>query len=365
MERSASLDALRGLAVMLMVIQHLGVWFWRGSFRQLAEHPIIVTLNGIGGLGAPLFVTLAGAGAWYLFRRRRGAGTAVARGLLVLLLGYALNLAARQWFSPGSWYVLHLIGLGLVLSPLLCRIPTRALLALALVVVLVTPVVQHLLGTRMFISTAELSNTHRPFGPLRLALAEGHFPVLPWLAFFVSGVVAARWVEAREWKALWWLAGGCLAAGAALVVVGAAGLPWAGGAAVKRFFLLRTNFYPGYPPLLFLLQGFAFLALGAFGRLEQRSTFRFPRSLVCLGRASLTILFVHILVFRELGIWLGWRRVFSEPATVAITVAALVGFGFLAVQWERGGYRYGLEWLIRVVTRSRGAGAAGAAAARQ
>ena len=71
-ERLLSIDALRGLAVFLMMEQHMGVWLWNGGGgRSLAKVPALVAFNALGGAAAPLFVTLAGVGLLLASLRRR------------------------------------------------------------------------------------------------------------------------------------------------------------------------------------------------------------------------------------------------------------------------------------------------------
>ncbi len=127
--RITGIDALRGIAVVLMVQQHLLAWLWdapRVTFPDLVRgYPLSMMLNLLGNLSAPLFIMLAGMGAG-LFLARPGsrARTLVVRGACIMLLGLALNLLAPYWFNPGSWYVLHLIGLCLMLAPTLKTAPS-------------------------------------------------------------------------------------------------------------------------------------------------------------------------------------------------------------------------------------------------
>jgi uncharacterized membrane protein len=351
MKRSNGIDALRGLAVIFMVIQHFGAWLWStplaNPVQLIAKHPVIILLNGLGGFSAPAFITLAGAGSWFLSRSAGSVSTHVKRGLILMIYGYTLNLIAPNWFSPGSWYVLHLIGFAVLLSPLLHRVPSGALVVLGFAFILIAPALQHLLGTPMALGNRDMADFHRPFGVLRLAFAEGQFPVFPWLGFFINGIVSARWIEAQEKKNIHLLMAACFIAGTGLSAIGAAGPAWAGDEAVKRYFTLRAGFYPGFPPILFILQGLVLFALSLFTDFDRISSVRLPHFLICLGRTSLSVLFIHVFFFREMGILLGFHKVFSEPATLAITFAVIGLFAYLAVQWDRIGYRYGPEWLMR------------------
>ena len=117
--RIDSFDLLRGVAVLLMMEQHLGVWLWRGPApgHRITDYPVLLGINILGGGAAPAFLMLAGVGAALFLGRaersslraaRRVLGT---RGVTILLFGYLLSLLTPSWFTLRSWYVLHLIGL--------------------------------------------------------------------------------------------------------------------------------------------------------------------------------------------------------------------------------------------------------------
>ena len=60
--RLYGLDAMRGLAVLLMIEQHLGVWLWKGPARGMRhmDYPILAGFNALGGGAPPRWVTRAG-----------------------------------------------------------------------------------------------------------------------------------------------------------------------------------------------------------------------------------------------------------------------------------------------------------------
>lgn len=360
MPRLLSLDALRGVAVVLMMEQHLGVWLWQVEdprLGALAQAPGYMALNGLGGLAAPTFITLAGAGTSLLVASRPNLpvdGILLRRGLALLGFGYLLNLLTPSWFSPGSWFVLHLMGFAIATAPLWRRLGNAALLAAEAVLLVATVAVQHWLQTPALLDNTRMRDLDLPGGALRLAFAEGQFPVLPWLGVFLAGMVVGRWLLAGQQERVLSLARGCLLVGLALVGLDFAAdhspafaalhvEPWA------RLVHVRTSFYPASPGIVLLLQCGVLLLLGAALHIEHRRELDPRGVLVTLGRASLTLLLVHVVLFREISRPLGAWQAFDRWTALLIIAAWIVLCALLARLWQRGGYRFGAEWLLRRV----------------
>lgn len=360
MPRLLSLDALRGVAVILMMEQHLGVWLWQveDPMRSaLAQAPGYMALNGLGGLAAPTFITLAGAGTSLLVASRPNLpvdGILVRRGLALLGFGYLLNLLTPSWFSPGSWFVLHLMGFAIATAPLWRRLSDRTLLAGEAVLLLVTVAAQQWLRTPVLLDNPRMRDLDLPGGALRLALAEGQFPILPWLGLFLTGMVVGRWLLADQQHRVLTLARACLLLGLALV-----GLDYAAGhvpalaflheAPWRRLVHVRTSFYPASPGIVLLLQSGVLLLLGAALSVERRRELDPRGVLVTLGRASLTLLLVHVVLFREISRPFGAWQAFDRGTSLAIIAGWIVLCALLARLWQRSGYRFGAEWLLRRV----------------
>lgn len=353
MARLLSLDALRGVAVILMMEQHLGVWLPRRS--ALTQDPLFMALNGLGGLAAPTFITLAGAGTSLLVAARVGQAvdaTLVRRGLALMGFGYVLNILTPSWFSAGSWFVLHIMGVAIATAPLWRRLADLVLLALAAGVLALTVAVQEWLVTPQWLDNSRMRDLELPGGPLRLALAEGQFPVLPWLALFLTGMVVGRWLLAAQYARVVALGCVCLLLGLGLVALDQAANhlpalaflhdpPW------RRSVQVRTRFYPASPGIVLLLQSGVLLLLAGALRVERVREFASRGWLVCLGRASLTLLLVHVVLFRELSRPLGAWQTFRGGTALAIIIAWIFLCAVLARRWQRWGYRFGAEWLLR------------------
>lgn len=356
-KRLLGLDALRGIAVFLMIEQHLGVWLWRGPNpgERMTDYPVLLVFNALGGGAAPAFVTLAGIGASLLAsKRKQPDATLVLRGLVVLGFAYLLSFLTPSWFSWHSWFVLHLMGFGMLVTPALRRLPSAALLGLGLVILAVTGVVQGKLGVPLILDNNYMAgravNSPEQWTALRIALAEGQFPIFPWFSFYVAGLVCGRWIAEDELGRVAGLAGAALGVGLLGVAIKSL-IPAARGTLMWRTTALNVPFFPASPTLVALLLGAVLLGIAGVMIWDRRHPMGDRNVLVTLGRASLTLLIVHVWLFREatrpIGVW--------QSLEVGQALAVLLGF--LAVAsvgswlWQRVGYRYGAEWLLRKLAR--------------
>lgn len=376
-ERVTGIDALRGLAVLLMLTQHIIYWVCSELHTSLSMQ----AFGALGGLAAPLFIVLAGTGAALAERRRKDLDRMLAgRGVVIIGYGYALNLFAPNWFDPESWYVLHMIGLSLFLTPAVRRLPGAVTGALLIAVIIAAAMLQSLLGTPLFLNNWQMASTSLPGGTLRLVFVEGFFPVFPWIAFFLAGFLAGsmhQWektahgrktekeesdgaLSGRRQGRLWKMAAVFFGISAALSGVYLAGFEMAASEPWFRFFRPVPGFYPALVPVTFFLIAAALFLLSVFLRLGKYPDARGPANpgrtfgtsrlmalLACPGRCSLTILMVHIPLIREPVVRLGYWRSLGIFETLAVSVFFLFVFLLAAVWWRRIDFRYGAEWLLR------------------
>ena len=112
--RLLPLDALRGLAVLFMLEVHLGYW-WATELPE--SDPLVALGTALGGMAAPLFFTLAGAGL-SLSRGQRPDGflrRGLARGAVLLAAGVVFTLLMSAVYGPWGWGVLQSLGLSVML----------------------------------------------------------------------------------------------------------------------------------------------------------------------------------------------------------------------------------------------------------
>jgi uncharacterized membrane protein len=356
--RLLGLDALRGIAVFLMIEQHLGVWLWNGpepgKSMSFQDYPVLVVFNALGGGAAPAFVTLAGIGSSLLANARTARGqspdkTLFLRGLAVLAFGYLLSWLTPSWFTWRSWFVLHLMGTGMLLTPLLRRLPTGALIGLALAVLGVTGVVQATLDVPVSLDNdymaGRAANTPEAWAGLRIMIAEGQFPIFPWLAFYLAGLACGRWIARAELDRIWMLSSGVLAFASIGILLRGVHAPVT--SMIGRTSSLLVPFFPASPTLASLLLAVVLLGIWAMMAWDREHPLRDNNPIVTLGRASLTLLILHVWLFREATRPIGvWQALDLWPAT-----AVLFGFVLIAIVgarlWQRADYRLGAEWLLR------------------
>jgi len=320
--RLLPLDALRGLIMALMALDHTNLFVahkhaagehWGGEFPSYSSAlPFLTRL--VTHLCAPGFSFLMGTGIWLFAQSRRKMGWsrwAVTRHFLVrgaLLIALQFLVENQAWrLSPG-WqldvYVGVLFALGgtMILGSLLVWLKPQALLALTVVLAV---------GTELLVPNPVVwGQRNGPFD-LLLLLSGGdsrlwsNYPVLPWLKFVTFGMLFGHWLLDDAKKAF----GRALKLGGALLLA----------FVVVRYLNGFGNIRPRvgdswiaflnvvkYPPSIafsLLTMGANLLLLGLFGLASARVQ-RLLQPLAVFGRAPLFFYVVHLFLYAGLGLWL-------------------------------------------------------------
>lgn len=315
-QRLRSIDALRGLVILLMALDHTRD-FW-GITNFATEDPNRTTVGWfftrwITHFCAPVFIFLTGLSA-YLYgakgrTKRAMSHYLVTRGLWLIFLEVTMvNLSWR--FAIGDFVFLQVIwaiGASMVLLGGLIWLPRKAILGVAILLIAghnaldtVTPGhfgklswVWHLLHVSGFIPISE------NFG-IRVA-----YPIIPWCGVMALGYVLGPWFLATEDKrrrAL--LITGATMIGLFLIlryfnVYGdpRSWTPQSRGPLYTALSFLNTKKYP--PSLLYLLMtlGPSLLLLAYL----DRSPTRFLNFLSVFGRVPLFLYLLHLPVIRLTG----------------------------------------------------------------
>ena len=206
--RLTSIDAMRGLVMVLMALDHASYAFNAGRFTRDSaawwtpgtEIPTAQFLfRALPHFGAPTFVFLAGFVLALSIAKRRSSGDSertidgflLKRGLFIILLdplwmsfGYGTSLLFQVLYAIGASFCC-MIGLR--------RLDYRLLLVIGVLIILLD---------EAFAGLVFWAGGGRP-GPLGALLITGGsimdkayvlYPLLPWLAFMILGWVCSRYL---------------------------------------------------------------------------------------------------------------------------------------------------------------------------
>lgn len=191
--RLIAVDATRGLALVFMVGIHvLPSWTQNGD-------PTFIW-SAFSGVGATLFALLAGVTLAFLTGGRRplrghamtAAKAALAvRAVLIAVLGLLL-----AYSDPPAAIILVYYGAMFLLAIPLLRLSFRALVAVAVGIAVLGPVMIHLTQNSMptldgYDPTLTTLVTD-PITFFSVVLFTGSFPVIPWLAYVCVGMAIGR-----------------------------------------------------------------------------------------------------------------------------------------------------------------------------
>jgi uncharacterized membrane protein len=341
--RVDSIDLLRGLVMVLMVLDHARMYLTEARFdpTDLAQTtPALFLTRWITHFCAPVFVFLAGTSA-FLSGSRRGSKLDLARflasrGLWLVLLELTLVNAAWSFnlrFESGViLQVIWAIGASMLALALLIALPTWAVGAFGVALIaghnLFDGVSPESLGAfAVPWAFLHVSGVREAFGAPLFIL----YPLVPWVGVMAAGYAFGTLYRLAPRERRRWL----LALGAALVLLfvllraaGAYGdpRPYAAQATPVLSFLafLNVTKYPPSVAYVAMTLGPAFLALAAF----ERSRGALSRLLVTLGRVPLFFYMLHIVLVHAMALALGVAQGHPAAAFLRDFRHRPDGFGF-------------------------------------
>jgi uncharacterized membrane protein YeiB len=322
--RRVDLDVIRAVALIgVAVMNYHGYLVLRGA--PLGDDPMHRLFHPWDGplatRFAATFVVVAGVSSSLLVARVRRWGNdldrararmvVAQRGVVLLVGGFLLD---RIW--PGT--ILWFYGLYFMVGAVLVFSSARVIGIVVGVVVAATAII----NTMRFDDAeflAPVADRTGLSGAVLWSLFDGTHPLLPWLAFYLVGILLGRGWPHRPERMITW--GAAAVVGAVAVHV----LAPSGDRAELWFGLGPWTRSPVYVAETL---GVALLAMATIGLLAERHADATPtRALAATGRTTLTLYVAHALSFNLVVDWLGWIR----PTGLDVALAFAVGFWAVGV----------------------------------
>tara|TARA_B100000674_G_scaffold361297_1_gene304067 strand:+ start:8567 stop:9604 length:1038 start_codon:yes stop_codon:yes gene_type:complete len=315
-QRLVHIDALRGLAVLLMVLVHAAATWEPSLSGGLLILGVIVSAGG--GLAAPLFVALLG---WGLAQRALKPRQRWWRAGWLFACQVAVNVSAPHLFDPFTPGVLSMLGLVILTEPLWARPFHRTthsirLFSGAFVLVLMLSIfTEPWQGSSDWTSRVETPSLTMWMSHL---IITGLYPFFPWVLFACFGLTVARLSgERRQMFFRDVVVAGLVASTIVLVQSQRSGQVWAlptGNAAL--------TFFPANAPFLIA----AMTGVAMLWWIVERLGTAFA-ALSHVGRVSLTVYVLHFVpfaLFHQAETVHGWSAISTAGVVVAYTVGWFV-----------------------------------------
>lgn len=360
--RIFGLDIARALAIFGMITVN-----FRAKLTDAEEpewlHRIV---EQVDGRAAALFVFLAGIGVALLTRRSRESGDRAAirsdrwllwrRALFLFVVGLAFRTI---W----NFDILHFYGVYLFAIAFLIAVPSRWLIATALALIFVFPILFYVVPSQLGISFWGTNHGYYPGDLATDIFFQGYHPFAPWFAFMLFGYVVGRLDlgdGARRRRLM--IAGllmALIAEGLAQALLGMGGLKLGFGLAARDLVEAAADSFgtDAYPPMpLYVLAGtgwalaISMLALGIGARWGTRS---WLKPLIHAGQLALTIYVMHGTIGAWAPAWAGYSPPQSLTWVLVYCVVFYAAAVLFATLWRRLFARGPLETVMRWMTNRR------------
>jgi uncharacterized membrane protein len=319
--RVTSVDALRGLVMIIMALDHTRDFFHSGAMTFQPEDltrttAVLFFTRWITHFCAPVFMFTAGLGAWLWMyggaHRGRTKSELSAflwtRGLwLVVLELTVLRFAFYFSLTEGSVMltILWALGWSMVALGFLVHFPIRILAPLSIAVIALHNLTDSIRAAQ-FGGAAWIWNILHQNGAFRVrgALVLVAYPLVPWIFVMAAGFCFGPILALAPTLRRWWMIRIGLGMTLAFLVIRAINIygdpvRWSTkitGMTVLSF--LRTTKYPPSLDFLLMTLGPALLLIAFFDRL----TFSKTNPLIVFGRVPLFYFLLHFLLIHVLTI---------------------------------------------------------------
>ena len=185
-QRIEHIDSIRAVAVLLMVMVHAAATWGPSPSSQPSF--LVYVVSGLGGLAAPLFVTVFG---WGCFHSSSSSKQRYFRAAFLFLSQIIINSTAPHLFDTFSPGVLTLFGILILVQPLwikpfqIYHERKNTILWLSMITIMIAVYFSsQLQGSSEWSERIEVSSISEWFNHL---LITGTYPLFPWIIFAIFG----------------------------------------------------------------------------------------------------------------------------------------------------------------------------------
>jgi uncharacterized membrane protein len=373
-QRLLSIDALRGLVILLMLLDHVRETFF--LHRQVSDpmsvdatEPVLFFSRTLAHLCAPVFVLLTGLSACLYGEKHQGRYAVSTflfkRGLFLVLLEFTLvNFAWTFQFPPHVIYlqVIWAIGVSMIALSALVWLPRPMLFLLAVIIIgghNLLDSVHFPPGSALHVVWAILHDR----GWIELCDSvrlRTSYPVLPWIGVIALGYCLGPWfgtamsASDRQKKLLAAGIAGLLGFVALRLFNGYGEAHWISHKSITLTLMSFFNITKYPPSLLFLALtlGIGLLLLLSFERARQRG---WISALAVFGAAPMFFYLLHLYASKLLyltgaqvfGLNQGRYFGFDGMGTIWLTAACIALALYWPVRWFAGlkARRRDISWL--------------------
>ena len=193
--RISHIDSLRGVAVLLMVVVHAAATW--NPFESAQSSILAYTISGLGGLAAPLFVTLFG---WGMYRSNLNFKQRIFYCSALIISQILVNLSSPQLFNPLTPGILSLMAILVLLMPLfnllVSKYQDKPFLISCAVLFLLQLTYPQFQGNGQWSDRVSSDNISTIFSNL---FFEGTYPLFPWFIFSLFGaLISSKYDETNN-----------------------------------------------------------------------------------------------------------------------------------------------------------------------
>ena len=327
--RIVAIDSLRGLAVLLMVMVHAAATW--NPYQEVQTTWFAYLIAGLGGLAAPLFVTIFG---WGLVKSQSALKNNFIKAAILLFFQIIVNISSPHLYKTFTPGILSLFAILIIAKPIIVKLSSnvRNVTFFCSVIVVLYLINEYLLGFQGSNDWDNRINTDSTIAFASHLVLTGTYPLFPWIIYAVVGAFLGSYIKGgkktlprNNTTFLLIIIGACYCL-ASLIISSIEGSTWAHPTKGDHL-----NFFPpNFGFIVGSLTGVLILWL----IIQELNITIFAAA----GRISLTIYVIHFIPLTLMSDYdntMSWTVMEASQAVALFTIAWLI-FAFV---WNR------LQWL--------------------